>query len=354
MTHEEIRRWLAVTDPPRLEALWRRADDARRDHVGDAVHLRGLVEMSNHCVRHCAYCGINACRSDVRRYRMTPDEALRCARRAAELGYGTLVVQAGEDPRLTGPRVADLVRRIKTETPLAVTLSLGERPAEDLDLWRAAGADRYLLRFETTNERLFARLHDGEERGLADRLGVLRELRRLGYEVGSGCLIGLPGQTFDDLARDVALFRALDLDMIGCGPFVPHPDTPLGREAAALRERPEQVPADATTARKVVALARLVCPDANIPATTAVATLDGQRGYESALGCGANVIMPNLTPAAYRALYEIYPGKAGVTQPRDYHETLKRRIASLGRHVANGPGPSPKYLSRSMAALKSV
>ena len=348
MTPETIRTWLAESDPSRLACLWRRADTVRRQHTGDAVHLRGLAEISNHCVRRCAYCGISAGRRDLRRYRMTAEQVLACARRATELGYGTVVLQAGEDPKLTAPLVADIVRRIKAQTPLAVTLSLGERPRAELAAWRDAGADRFLLRFETSNERLYARVHpDG--RGLAERLAVLAELRRLGYEVGSGCLVGLPGQTYGDLAADVARFGELDLDMIGSGPFVPHPDTPLGTGGTPPAH---QVPPTALMALKVVALTRLVCPEANIPATTAVATLDGQTGYESALRCGANVIMPSVTPAEYRALYEIYPHKAGVTQSPDYHETLRRRIEAAGRCVGTGPGASARFLARSIAAAR--
>ncbi len=344
MTHDEIKSRFTETDPRRLERLWRQANELRRRHVGDEVHLRGLVEISNHCVRRCAYCGISARRTDLKRYRMSRDEVLDCAREARRLGYGTVVLQAGEDPRLTGQWVAELVRSIKDQQGLAVTLSLGERPAEELSLWRSAGADRYLLRFETSNEELYARLHAGEDRGLADRLAVLRELRRLGYEVGSGVMVGIPGQTYDDLARDVRMFEELELDMIGLGPFIPHEATPLAAEPPAPHD---QAANTELMARKMIALARIARPASNIPATTAIATINTADGREMALECGANVVMPNLTPPEYRPMYEIYPAKACIAETAEHcSRCIRGRIAAIGRKIGTGHGDSPSYLHR--------
>ena len=236
MERQEVLDWLTETDAAALAALWLRADDVRRRHVGDAVHLRGLVEFSNHCARQCGYCGIRAGNTAVRRYRMSTEEILGCARLARRLGYGTVVLQSGEDPGTTRAWLAGTVRRIKDETGLAVTLSAGERSEADLRAWHAAGADRYLLRFETSNPELFRRIHPPRRGRRSDRIALLRRLRDLGYEVGSGAMIGLPGQTFADLARDLALFRELDLDMIGVGPFLPHPATPMGEAVAAGEE----------------------------------------------------------------------------------------------------------------------
>lgn len=336
----ELVRWLRQDDDAALAALWRRADETRRERVGDAVHLRGLVEISSHCVRRCAYCGLRAERRDLPRYRMTDDEILACARQAVAFGFGTLVLQAGEDPGLGMERVAELVRRVKGETELAVTLSLGERSVEELACWRAAGADRYLLRFETSREDLFARIHPGlAGRGPGYRLELLAALRDLGYEVGSGVMIGIPGQTFDDLARDIELFARLDLDMIGVGPFLPHPHTPLGQTSCLPPPVPDQVPNTEAMTYKVVALARLACPRANIPSTTALATLNRESGRELGLQRGANVVMPNLTPVKYRALYEIYPAKACIGEDAAAcNMCLKRRILALGRTIGVGPG----------------
>ena len=347
MKHNELLQWLRETDARRLDTLWQRADTVRRAHVGDAVHLRGLLEVSNFCTRLCEYCGLRTPNQAIQRYRMTADEVVACAQRAVELEFGTVVLQAGEDSALDQRWVADVVRRIKTETDLAVTLSLGERRPEELEAWRAAGADRYLLRFETSNGALLDRIHAPRPGGVNDRFEQLRRLRKLGYEVGSGVMIGIPGQTYEDLARDIELFRELDLDMIGVGPFVPHPQTPLGEAAAQVRPDDQQVPNDATTTCVVLALARLVCPEANVPSTTALVTLHGADGQMRALQRGANVIMPNLTPAQYRRLYQIYPDKAcNYDESEASLSKLRERIAALGRTVGVGRGDSPNVCRR--------
>lgn len=340
LTKTEILGWLRENDPQRLAELWRRADETRRAHVGDAVYLRGLVEISNHCARQCTYCGLRAGNASLVRYRMTADEVLEAAQQAVKFGYGTVVLQGGEDYGITTERMAGLIRRIKSETPLAVTLSLGERPDRDLVAWRAAGADRYLLRFETSDRNLFEEIHPPLGDRPCDRISLLRRLKKIGYETGSGVMVGIPGQTFESLANDIVLFRKLDLDMIGIGPFIPHPATPLG---AGLRFFPsvngEQVPNTELMVYKAVALTRLVRPDANIPATTALATINKANGRELGLQRGANVFMPNLTPLKYRRLYEIYPGKACIGETGDAcNGCLSTRIKTIGRHLGSGPG----------------
>jgi biotin synthase len=195
MQRSEILDWLRETDPARLAELWRLADRVRQENVGGEVHLRGLVELSNHCVRLCGYCGLRAGNLALVRYRMSDDEVMACVQKAVEFGYGTVVLQSGEDPGLTVERIVALVERIKSETSLAVTLSLGERDDEELAAWRRAGADRYLLRFETSNRALFDRIHPPRSDASSDRLAILATLGRLGYEVGSGVMIGIPGQT---------------------------------------------------------------------------------------------------------------------------------------------------------------
>lgn len=352
MTREAILDWLRETDTAKLEELWQLADGVRRRCVGDDVHLRGLIEFSNRCARQCTYCGLRAENTNLPRYRMTSDEILASAHRALGLGYGTLVLQSGEDPSMDPEWLAAVVRRITTTTPLAVTLSVGEWPRDMLLLWREAGAHRYLLRFETADDELFRRIHPPRAGQPTSRLEILHSLRELGYEVGSGALIGVPGQTFADLARCVELLGELELDMIGCGPFIPHPDTPLGRGAAnasgdsgaAGREGvvPDQVPNTDLMTYKVLALARLIRPYSNIPATTALATLDRRAGYEKALQRGANVIMPNVSPPRHRSLYQVYPGKAGMAPKDTYYSDIKARIAAIGRKVGVGPGSSDR------------
>lgn len=347
MDRTAILNWLRETDPTRLEELWRMADETRRQHVGDEVYLRGLIEFSNHCARQCGYCGLRVDNRKIERYRMSQEEILQCAKDAVQFGYGTVVLQSGEDHGISGEWMTELIRRIKRNTPLAVTLSLGERSDDDLIAWRSAGADRYLLRFETSNPALFDRIHPPLPGRRSDRIAILRNLKRLGYEAGSGVMIGIPGQTYDDLANDIELFRSLDLDMIGVGPFIPHPETPLG-DLSALGAAPgDQVPNTEEMTYKVVALARLACPHANIPSTTALATLNKEQGRELGLQRGANIVMPNLTPPLYRCKYEIYPAKACLYETADAcHGCLTNRIVSIGRSVGAGRGDSPNYRRR--------
>lgn len=340
LTNFEILQWLRESNPSKLQDLFVYADSVRRNHVGDAVHLRGLIEISSHCERQCMYCGLRRANRDITRYRMTREEILECARLAVTLGYGTVVMQAGEDTALTPEWIADIVRWIKRETPLAVTLSLGERSAAELHLWRAAGADRYLLRFETSDLELFRTIHPQRSPEAPDRLTLLRSLKQLGYQAGGGVMVGIPGQSFESLAQDVVTFSGLDLDMIGIGPFIPHPATPLG--SGKLRppiDAADQVPADESMVYKMIALTRIQCPDANIPSTTALATINRTDGRKQGLSVGANVVMPNLTPVKYRSLYQIYPAKACIDESAtDCSRCLGGQIRSLGRVVGKGPG----------------
>lgn len=340
LDHGAVKAWLMETDPTALEPLWAAADRTRRERVGDEVHLRGLIEASSHCVRACHYCGLRAPSRGLERFRMTAAEILDAAREAHRLGYGSVVIQSGEDPGLTRDLIAEALRAIRAELPLAITLSLGERDDADLTAWKAAGADRYLLRFETSDPALYHLIHPGLPGRPSDRFAQLRRLRAMGYEIGSGVMVGLPGQTWDTLATDLLAFRDLDLDMIGLGPFLPSPRTPMGGpDAASYLACRDQVPNDEPTTLKAVALARLLCPDANLPATTALATVDPARGRELALTRGANVVMPNVTPPDYRARYEIYPGKACVAESASACRTcLESRLESLGRRVGRGPG----------------
>ena len=335
--------WLTCSDPVRLQELWQMADETRRRTVGDEIHLRGLVEVSNHCDRNCLYCGIRAQNIKIQRYRLAREEILDCARQALHFGFGTLVLQAGEDRGLDGGWMAETIRQIKQETSLAITLSLGERDLDDYRQWREAGADRSLLRFETGRRDLYERIHPPLAGVKTDRLAMLKEMRNLGYEIGSGVMIGIPGQTYQDLADDILTFRTLDLDMIGVGPYIPHPGTPLadlGQQWAAPGG--EQVPATLDMGYRVLALARLVCPMANIPSTTALATLDGPTGREMGLRRGANIIMPNLTPKKYRQMYEIYPSKAASTENAEEScAKAFRQIEALGRIIGRGRGDSP-------------
>jgi biotin synthase len=271
---------------------------------------------------------------------MTGEEVAECAREIAAQGYGTAVIQTGEDYGITREWLAGVIRRIKAETGLAVTLSTGERPDGDLAAWRAAGADRYLLRFETSDRALYDIIHPPLDGRPSDRFAILRRLYELGYEVGTGVMVGIPGQHYRSLARDIEIFREMDIDMVGVGPFVANPQTPLGSgQVAPVCPSAEQVPVGTDMTCKVVALTRIVCPEANIPSTTALATIDEAQGRELGLRRGANVFMPNFTPAHYRRLYELYPGKASLHETAaPSAEWIRERLGAIGRHVADGPG----------------
>jgi biotin synthase len=340
LTLKDILAWLREDHAERLKTLWAWADETRRLNVGDTIHLRGLVEISSRCNRQCAYCGLRVGNRSLTRYRMEPEEILDSAHQAVKFGYGTVVLQAGEDFGLTCEWVTEVVRRIKSETPLAVTLSLGERTEAELETWRNAGADRYLLRFETSDPALYELIHPSRDLRAVGRIPLLRHLNQLGYEVGSGIMVGLPGQTYDSVARDIDLFRELDLDMIGIGPFIPHPQTPLGTgELKPVAAPGCQAPNTELMVYKAVALTRLVRPDANIPSTTALATINKRNGRELGLQRGANVLMPNLTPVKYRKLYEIYPAKACIEETGSAcNDCLRTRINVIGRQTARGPG----------------
>jgi len=355
LSREDILGWLRESDPNRLGELWRAADAARRENVGDAVHLRGLIEWSNICRRHCGYCGLRADNTGLTRYRMTVEEVIGCAAEAKRLGYGTVVIQAGEDAGLTMELVTDVILRIKSATDLAVTLSLGERTWVELAAWRAAGADRYLLRFETSDAELYQQIHPPKP--LAEwpnRIEALAALRELDYEVGSGMMVGTPGQSYEGLADDIELLGRLNLHMIGLGPYLPHPNTPLGRGVLPALPDGDQVPNTELMTYKVLALARLAVPLANIPSTTALATLNYDGGRELGLMRGANVVMPNITPAKYRRLYEIYPAKACLRESKeDFDHLLRQRLAAIGRPVGTGRGDS-KVRGRSLERAKNA
>jgi biotin synthase len=350
LTQSEILDWLREMRPERLQELYERADRVRKQNVGDAVHLRGLIEISSHCARQCMYCGLRAGNRSLERYRMTRAEIIDCARQAEALGYGTVVMQAGEDVALTTEWIADIVRWIKRETALAVTLSLGERQDHELQSWRSAGANRYLLRFETSDPDLLRVIHP-RATGTPDRLTLLRRIKSLGYEAGGGVMVGIPGQSYESLSNDVLTFRALDLDMIGIGPYIPHAQTPLG--SGALRpaiDPQDQAPASEEMVYKMVALARIMCPNANIPSTTALATINKTHGRKRGLSVGGNVVMPNLTPVKYRSLYQIYPSKACIDESAaDCNECLRGQIHSLGRFAGRGAGHRGEIEAEGMA-----
>lgn len=322
-TKGEVRYLLDLADPAPLFAA---ADRMRRVVHGDRVHLRGIIEFSNFCARDCFYCGLRSSNRGITRYRMSVPEILDAARRGADAGIRTIVLQSGEDPFFTGDMLASVIAGIKAQNDVAITISVGIRPESDYRIMRAAGADRYLLKHETADPLLFARLRPGTT--LVQRIEHLRILKKIGFQVGSGNMVGLPGQTVDSLVEDIMLLRQLDVEMAGIGPFIPHPDTPLHNESGG------GVPATLHT----LAVARLVLPYAHLPATTALGSID-PLGRQKALRCGANVVMPDITPVEYKQLYEIYPNKICLTEgSTQCIPCLSGIIRSMGRSVDDGYG----------------
>lgn len=323
---------LSATAEDDIEAIRAKAEDVLLRNGSDIVYRRGLIEFSNRCSMDCHYCGIRRGNAAVQRYDLTADQILDAARWCAAQGYGSVVLQSGErrDAEFVG-FVERIVRLVKENTRserlpagLGITLCVGEQSPETYRRFFAAGAHRYLLRIETSNRELFAAIHP-KGQTIDARIACLRSLREAGFQVGTGVMIGLPGQTFEMLADDVLFFRDMDIDMIGMGPYIPHPATPLGKDrvadgAAALR-----------LGLLMIAACRIVLRDVNIAATTALQALDPQ-GRERGLRFGANILMPQLTPLERRADYLLYPGKPCVGEDRDEcSECLAARIASVGR-----------------------
>jgi biotin synthase len=325
---------LGARDKSDIEAVRSAAERVLLRHCGNGVYLRGLVEASNACACDCFYCGIRKSNRGVHRYTLSADEIVACAAACASFGYGSMVIQSGERSDKTFiDLMVDTVGRIKRETRtpaqpegLGITLCVGQQSYETYKRLFEAGAHRYLLRIETTKPALFARLHPAGQT-LQSRIECLGMLRDIGYQVGTGVMIGLPGQTLGDLADDILFFERHDVDMIGMGPFIPHPDTPLGNE---------ECPGTAERIRLallMIAATRLKLRDVNIASTTALQALD-PVGREKGLKFGANVIMPQVTPQDVRRDYQLYPGKPCLEEnARECQSCLGLRIESAGRKI---------------------
>lgn len=313
--------------------LFAAADETRKAFVGDGVHLRALIEFSSFCRRDCLYCGLRRSNRNAQRFRMIDAEIIALAEKAKSLGFATVVLQSGEDMFFSAKKLAHIIEELK-KLSLVVTLSIGERLLDEYKQLKAAGADRFLLRLETTDEALYEKYDPGMT--LFERKRCLNDLRNLGFEVGTGSLVGLPHVTEEMLARDILTYKALDADMVGIGPFIPHGDTPLAGEKAG----------DVDLTLRMVALTRLMLPEANIPATTALSTLD-KEGRKKALMCGANVVMPNVTEESARKKYALYPGKALVAdRAEETQGVLKEELAQIGRFIADGEGSRRKTLNK--------
>lgn len=327
----DIETVLRITDPAELDLLLGFADGVRRESVGDGILLRGIVEFSNVCRNTCAYCGLNRHNTRLRRYRLTRDEVMGAVENISAAGVKTVVLQSGEEDNLDADWLREVIAGIRLSFDAAVTLCVGERSREEYQAWKQAGADRYLLKIETSDALLYEKLHPGMS--FENRIRCLRDLGKLGYQVGSGNLVGLAGQTLASLAGDIEFFARWDFDMVSVSPFIPHPSTPLAKAPAG----------DLTMTLKMIALTRIVTRSAHIPASTAIGSLNGRDERPRALAAGANVVMPNFTPAPYRRDYEIYPNKRCVDEAVGACTACMEQMATaMGRWVDYSRGDSLK------------
>ncbi len=317
---EEYAALIRERDPESAALLAELAVAERRKWYGDAVYTRGLIEISNHCRNDCCYCGIRRSNRNCDRYRLTPEEIMSCCEEGYGLGFRTFVMQGGEDGYYTDDRLCPLIREIKARWPdCDVTPSLGERSRESYARLRAAGADRYLLRHETADPDHYAALHP-PEMSFQHRMGCLKDLRDLGYQVGCGFMVGSPGQTAEHLAKDLTFIEKFQPEMCGIGPFLPQKDTPFGGEA----------PGSGELTCFLLSVIRLIVPRVLLPATTALGTLD-PFGREKGLMAGANVVMPNLSPMSVRQEYALYDNKIATgEESAQSRDRLAERVRNAG------------------------
>lgn len=329
------------------KALLDKALQCKLQHVGNKVHLRGLVEYSSRCTKDCLYCGLRSSNTNARRYAMTEEEVLLCARQALDMRYGSIAIQCGErSDRAFADTVARLCRKIKemSDGNLGITLSCGEQSEEVYRQWMEAGAHRYLLRIESSTEGLYYKIHPRDERhSFQTRLRCIETLRELGYQTGTGVMIGLPFQTTGHLADDLLFFQKMDVAMVGMGPFIPHPDTPLWQYRNDIPSAEERL----RLTLKMIAVLRLMMPEINMVSATANQTID-PRGREKAIQAGANVIMPNLSPEDYRKDYLIYPDKPCVSDTAvQCANCLEMRMKLIGHEIEyDAWGDSKAFLNR--------
>lgn len=301
------------------EYLFQKANELTLERKGKKVDIRAILEFSNYCRCRCTYCGLSVENQNVNRYRLSEEDIVNTTLEAAQAGYRTIVLQSGEDPFYTEEKICKIVRKIKANSDISITLSIGERPYEELSAMRKAGADRFLLKHETSDEDFYKEIHKGDL--LKDRVDAQKNLKSLGYETGGGFMIGIPGQTLQMIAGDLLLIREIGCEMAGIGPFISHEDTPLRGQKSG----------DPLLTRRTVAIARLLLPDANLPATTSLGVIDSSQ-LDLIFKNGANVIMRKVTPWSERTKYEIYPTNLGEEKDIQSARTeLEKYIQSLDR-----------------------
>lgn len=325
---DELRTLLAGCDSRHLELINEKARETAQARFGNKVFIRGLIEIGNCCHNDCYYCGIRRSNRNIERYRLNKETILACCREGHALGFRTFVLQGGEDDYLTTERATGIIADIRREFPdSAITLSLGEKSTEAYEAFFRAGANRYLLRHETHNPAHYRQLHPAGM-SLSNRLRCLNDLKRIGFQTGTGIMVGSPGQTIDNLVEDILYIAQLRPEMIGIGPFLPHHDTPFGKMPAGNLEQ----------TLLLLSIFRLMHPDALIPSTTALATLTPE-GRERGILAGANVVMPNLSPPQQRSKYALYDNKASMgVEATEGLRLLQARLEKIGYTIDMGRG----------------
>lgn len=322
----ESRYWVEILkNNDCLEDLKNNANFIKTSVYGNKVFLRGIIEFSNYCRKNCLYCGIRKDNKDLKRYRMGLNEILNRAERIVNSGIKTIVLQSGEDIFYTKEVMSTIIYEIKKKYDVAITLCIGERTEDEYKAFKDCGADRFLMKHETSNEKIYEKMHPGES--FKRRLKLIETLKNIGYQVGSGNIIGLPYTTTEDYVNDIFLIKKFDLDMAGLGPFMPTKNTPLQNFSAP----------DIGSVLKILAISRIILKDVNIPATTALFSLGGIKAIEDAFDCGANVLMPNFTGDEFRRNYKIYDNKKPLNM-KLVHKILKRK----GLQISNSKGERKK------------
>ena len=325
--------WISLIEnrtPELAEYLFKEARKVREEHYGKTIYIRGLIEFTNYCKNDCLYCGIRRSNKNAERYRLSKEQILECCEHGYELGFRTFVLQGGEDGYFTDERMVEIVSEIKTRfSDCAITLSLGEKSYDSYKKFYEAGAERYLLRHETYNCEHYAKLHPAELSAKA-RQQCLWDLKNIGYQVGTGFMVGSPYQTAENLAEDMLFIKELNPQMIGIGPFVPHHDTPFAKEVGGTLE----------LTLFMLGLLRLMIPKALIPSTTALGTID-PNGRELGILAGANVVMPNLSPSNVREKYLLYDNKICTgDEAAESLENLKVRMKKIDYDIVVAKGDS--------------
>ncbi|MFK4785366.1 [FeFe] hydrogenase H-cluster radical SAM maturase HydE [Fusobacterium sp. MFO224] len=348
LTKEDLLKLMLIDNPKELEMLFKKAYEIKLKYRGNKVFYRGLIECSNICIKNCKYCGIRRDNEKVERFSLTKEDILESARLIYKNGYASMAIQAGE--RIDEKYIyfiEDVIKSIQnlSQLDMGITLSLGEQTYKTYKKWFDAGASRYLLRIETTNKELFKKIHYNDNlHSYVKRIQALKDLKKSGYQVGTGVMIGIPGQTEEDLVNDILFFKEIDLDMIGMGPYILHEHTPMGKEFKnSLISEEKRL----ELSLKMIAVCRIFLKNINIAATTALQVLD-KFGREKGIKAGANVVMPNTTKIEARKNYNLYDGKPGVKDnSKEVKYSLEKNLKEMGEEVGYfQKGDSPHYFKR--------